>query len=203
MHPFPAELGAVLDHAWAMLLRGVRDAKHGFHTPTLATLGTSGTPEARIVVLRGVDPARLEISAHTDARSPKAQHLREHPLVAWVFYDAHAKLQVRVRAHARLVTTAAEANIHWAQTGLSSRRCYLAPHPPSTVRPALDPNIPESLRGRVPTQPESEPGRANFAVILSRAVELDVLHLAAAGHTRARFRYRDDATLEASEWLAP
>ncbi|MDX2016513.1 MAG: pyridoxamine 5'-phosphate oxidase family protein [Planctomycetota bacterium] len=200
---YPAELGAVLDHAWAMLVRGVRDAKHGFHTPTLATLSPEGLPEARIVVLRGADPARLEISAHTDARSPKVHELRTQPTAAWVFYDAHSKLQIRARARAEIITTAAEANIHWAETGVSSRRCYLAPHAPSSVRPALDPNLPESVRGRLPSREESEPGRVNFAVILTRVLALDVLHLAAAGHTRARFTYRDDGTLERSEWLAP
>jgi pyridoxamine 5'-phosphate oxidase len=200
---FPSELGALRDHAWAMLVRGVRDARHGFHTPTLATVNERGTPEARVVVLRGVNPDRREISAHTDLRAPKVREIAGTPHVAWVFYDPRAKVQIRARADIRLCTDAAEASMHWAETGVSSRRCYLAPHAPSSVVPEADPNLPKAFRGRVPTREESEAGRAHFAVLLSYVRELDLLHLAASGHTRARFRYGSDGTLESSEWLAP
>ena len=54
-----AELASVLAEIWDQLSRGAADRHHGFHVPTLCTIGSDGAPVARSVVLRRViDEAR-------------------------------------------------------------------------------------------------------------------------------------------------
>ncbi|MEM8781394.1 MAG: hypothetical protein AAGE65_00940 [Planctomycetota bacterium] len=215
----PTSLDDVLTDAWAQLHHAATTAKHGFHLPTLVTtpIGfdpSSDAPQARVVVLRHVDPFPPSsgilpgVCAHTDTRSPKAHHLWEPAPAAWVFYDRTAKLQVRLTGPTRLLTfdvdgeDRAFVEQRWNDSTLSSKRCYLAPHAPGTPADAPSPNLPPSLRDRVPErEAETEPGKANFAVIRTQAAALDVLHLHHAGHRRAAFTFDESGRLTGATWL--
>jgi len=61
---------------------------------TLATVGKSGRPSARIVLLKGVDERGLIF--YTNYESRKARELAENPQGALVFYWAELERQVRV-----------------------------------------------------------------------------------------------------------
>lgn len=170
--------------AWTHLVRGVGDRKHGFHQPVVASV-EDGEARARTVVLRKVDREAGVIVCHTDRRSGKVGQLGGG--VEWCFYDRSSKLQVRVRAEAEVLTEGEVFEERWSASRLSSRRCYLAPFVPGSAVDGAHPNLPDELRDRDPTQAESEAGRANFAVFWTTAWEVDALHLAHDGHTRARW----------------
>ena len=71
---------------------------------TLATVGEDGSPDARIVLLKGVDVRGFTF--FTDYRSQKGRDLQRHAAVALVFFWPELERQVRVRgAVERLPTT--------------------------------------------------------------------------------------------------
>ncbi|MEM6334588.1 MAG: pyridoxamine 5'-phosphate oxidase family protein [Planctomycetota bacterium] len=212
----------ILHDAWARLLRGAHSARQPFHTPVLATTqlhpdattpqeqlpGAGATdsmePDARVVVLRKAVPAERILLCHTDARSPKAAHLAANPRASWCFYDAKAKLQLRCWGHTTVHTPDALADARWDASGMSSRRCYLAPHPPGQPADHPSPNLPEHVRGRVPDAPETAPGRPHFAALQTIVDRLDWLYLHHAGHRRALFTWPANApadTEPSATWL--
>ena len=195
-------LANILRSCWNELGRGVVDRRHGFHGPVIATLGLDGAPQARAVVLRRVIAETGEICCHTDTRSGKVAEIRANLRVAWHFYDEGRKLQLRVAALADVVPGGPRADEAWTRSAVTSRRCYLAPRAPGTVCDAPSPNLPEGVRDRRPTEEETLPGRANFAVVVTRATAIDWLSLASEGHQRARFALAADGSWQGA-WIEP
>jgi hypothetical protein len=194
MNDSPAPAGALeaaLAEAFGLLARGVADRRCALHTPTLATLGADGAPNLRTVVLRGFDPATRLLRIHTDRRSAKAAELAADPRAMLHGYDAVAQVQIRIGGRAMLHLDDAVADAAWAGSREMSRMCYAAPHAPGTPV-AAPPAAPD----------DAVAGRANFAAVTLRADTLDWLHLAQAGHRRARFAW-DAAGGLAATWLAP
>ena len=62
---------------------------------TLATVDADGAPDARIVLLKGVDARGF--SFYTDYRSQKGRDLLSHPQAALVFFWGELERQVRIR----------------------------------------------------------------------------------------------------------
>jgi pyridoxine/pyridoxamine 5'-phosphate oxidase len=195
-------LSNTLSDLWNELGRGVVDRRHGFHVPVLATVGVDGAPQARAVVLRRVLRDSCEIHCHTDLRSGKVAEIRADPRVAWHFYDEGRKLQLRIVAHAEVVSDGSRSDEAWARSAVTSRRCYLAPRAPGSVCDAPSPNLPEGVRDRRPTEEETLPGRANFALVVTRVTAIDWLFLASEGHQRARFSRDADGAWKGA-WLEP
>lgn len=198
-------LADVLDSCWNGLEVAARDRRHPWRLPVLATLAADGSPASRTVVLRHVDRAAPSIACHTDARSPKVLEVASEPRISWTFYDPQAQVQLRVRAMATVHLGRAEDPIaleRWERTSLSSRRCYLAPNPPSEASDAPSANLPEGLLDRSPVPGEDLPGLANFAVIATRPIAFDWLLLRASGHRRARFVLEGDGS-PAATWVEP
>jgi hypothetical protein len=192
--PRPAHadcLTAVRDEAFRLLARGVADRRSPFHTPTLATLGTEGTPRARTLVLRGFEPALRVLRLHSDARSAKLAELAHQPRCCLHVYDAVAQIQVRLDATAAIHADDDRAEAAWAASRPFSRMCYAAPDAPGTP-----------LAAPPPAPRDAEAGRANFAVIRLTFDRLEWLWLAAEGHRRARLTWKDGDAMEAT-WLAP
>ena len=72
------------------------DAKHPEpNAATLATLGEDGDPDARVVLLKGVDDAGFVF--YTSYESAKARQLAAHPRATLVFFWLMLERQVRVR----------------------------------------------------------------------------------------------------------
>lgn len=200
--PVPDDPAAILADCWTTLRRGAADRRHPFHLPTLATVGPAGQPEARTVVLRVCDDERRTLSFHTDRRSPKAIHLTERPACAWLFYNPGDRVQLRVAATATVHTDDAHADAAWARTHLMSRRCYLAPHPPSEPAPAPSPNLPDWAANDALTADNTAHARDHFAFVQTTVTEIDWLILHHAGHRRARFRFGAGGRVETT-WLQP
>jgi hypothetical protein len=180
-----------LAEAFRRLARGVADRRSAFHTPTLATIGTDGAPQALTVVLRGFEAASRTLRMHTDGRSAKATELARDARCALHLYDAGAKLQLRLSGHATLHAEDAVAEQGWANSRDFSRMCYAIEPAPGT--PIVTPP---------PAPRDAAAGRGAFRVILLRFDRLEWLELAADGHRRARFTWAGDAA-PAMTWLVP
>ncbi len=209
-------LDGLLGGVWGALQHAVTTARAGFHVGTLAGVDEAGRPTARVMVLRGVELPGGEgnggggacgggacggaVWCHTDVRARKVGAFRARPGACWCFYDGPGRLQVRVSGDVSVHTDDAVADAAWAASSLSSRRCYLAPRAPGGVADQSDVNLPGHLRGRVPTGAESAAGRINFAVLRLAVAEMDVLHLAATGHRRARYVWDETGAVGAG-WV--
>ncbi len=197
-----ATLEQVLRDLWSELSRGAVDRHHGFHVASLATRGVDDAPRVRSVVLRRVTPEACEVCCHTDRRSGKLAEIARDARVSWLFYAPELKLQVRIAAQAAFVGDGAVADAAWANTGLSSRRAYLAPRAPGSACDGPSPNLPPNILDRRPTEDETIPARANFGVVVTHATEIDWLYLASEGHQRARFT-RGAGGAWSGQWIEP
>jgi hypothetical protein len=195
MQPMPAEPDATLEEclaeAFRRLARGVADRRSAFHTPTLATIGTDGAPEARTVVLRGFEAASRTLRMHTDGRSAKAAELARDARCALHLYDAGAQLQLRLSGRAALHAEDTVAEQGWAGSRDFSRMCY-----------AIEPAPGTPIAAPPPAPRDAAAGRAAFCVILLRFDRLEWLELAAGGHRRARFTWAGEPA-PAMTWLVP
>jgi len=193
MNAHAGDLDATLAEALRLLARGVADRRHGFHTPTLASIGLDGAPQARTVVLRGFDPAARSLRIHTDARSAKVAEFAADPRATLHMYDASAQVQLRLAGHVSLHAEDTVADTAWAASRPMSRMIY-------ALAPGAGPGTPLEAPQPAPTDPEA--GRPHFRVLLMRVARLEWLWLAAAGHQRARFTW-DEAGAPAATWLVP
>ena len=199
-------MDALLADAWGSLQAAVRDARHEWHLPVVSNVDAEGRPTARVVVLRDVRvdaPAGPVLACHTDRRSRKVAELDGGAgQVAWTFYERERKVQLRAVGRSVVHLDDEVADEAWSRSSASSRRCYMAPHGPSEVLEAWDPNLPEAWMKSVPDQASSETGRVNFAVVRTTVDTLERLELHHDGHIRCRWRWSGPELIESS-WLAP
>jgi pyridoxamine 5'-phosphate oxidase len=161
----------------ADLAKATASGRHLLHLVTVATLGEDGFPLMRTVVLRGFDAERRELWFHTDIRSPKAGQIARDGRVALHWYDAQARLQIRIAAEASVHHADQIARQAWLDSQPMSRACYGSPAAPGTPLTEF-PVPPSSPAADDPT------GLANFAVIRCRFTAVELLALHASGHER-------------------
>ena len=192
---FYDDLRETYAQSWNLLRLGVADRRSLFHTPTLASLRGDGAPSLRTVVLRDVDCANRLLRFHTDIRSAKLREIAADPRVALHFYDPGQKVQLRVDGQARVHTHDVYASEAWRKTRSFGRLCYSIEPAPGV--PLVDPRVARmSADGR-----DGDGGWQNFAAVSVLVEAVEWLYLAARGHRRARFWWRD-GELRAT-WLAP
>ena len=193
---FYNNLDGSLAHAWAMIGRGVADRRSAFHTPVVATVDETGAPSQRVMVLRAADGAARTLRLHTDLRSEKLVHIGEQPRVSIAFYDASAKLQLRLGAHAHIHAQDAIADQAWLNSRPQSRLCYEQAVAPGAPVAAPLPELPANARVAL-----ADDGRLNFAVLIMVVEAIEWLYLAIEGHRRARWVWKDERWQ--GTWLAP
>jgi len=193
---FYDDLSASLGHAWAMLSRGAADRRAAFHTPVVATVDETGGPSQRVMVLRAADPDLRRLRLHTDLRSDKLRHLARNPRMALNFYDAGAKLQLRVSGSGRVHAGDAVWQAAWAGAKPQSRLCYEQMEAPGSKIAAPLPELPVDKWYAL-----ADAGAANFAVLVVSVDAVEWLYLAIEGHRRARWTWNDGAW--EGTWLAP
>jgi pyridoxamine 5'-phosphate oxidase len=176
--------------AWRVIGRGAVDRRSPFHTPSVATIGLDGQPQARTVVLRAVDPVARTLRFHTDRRSTKFVELSADARVTVLGYDAGRKIQLRLAGRATLHHGDALATAAWAQSRAMSQACYAQTEAPGT---------PLTHAGNAPSGTDA--GFANFTVVSVQIFELEWLYLAHEGHRRARFAWGTGKLQQT--WLAP
>lgn len=84
----------------------------------LATVGPDGTPSARMVLLKGYDPAGFVF--YTNYESRKGQHLRMHTKAALLFHWKSLRRQIRLEGPVSQ-TTPEEADAYFATRARGSQ----------------------------------------------------------------------------------
>ncbi len=183
------DLEAVLAEAFALLAEGAEDPGSAWRNMTLATVDAALAPQARTVVLRGLDRAARVLEVHTDRRSAKFDQVQRHPRVALHGWDAARAVQLRANGIAVLHVADETSRAAWARLRPQSRATY-----------AVDPG---------PGHPLARPGEAGtgadaeavFCVMHIRLDALEFLHLGQGSHRRARFIWSGGVC--SPMWLVP
>ena len=183
------------------LTRGVKDRKHSFHTPVFSNIDNEYGIMSRVVVLRLFDSANMVLNFHTDFRSPKTFSLQENNNSLFVFYDHKMKTQLRIKTTSTVNNQNNITEEMWEKTKLFSRKCYLTEKAPSSFTDFPEDGIDENLRGKEPSQEESEKGYKNFTVVQNQIQKIDWLYLAASGHRRLKITMQDK--MPSYQWIIP
>jgi pyridoxine/pyridoxamine 5'-phosphate oxidase len=179
------DLNEFLDHAWALLTRGVVDKKSVAKNPTFSTISEDGFPTMRTVVLRRADRIENCLEIHTDIQTNKVSSLRKNNCAGLHFWVPKAKFQIRASVVVDILT-GSKVEGEWNKIPVRSRVSY-----GSTPCPGIAINSPFEYQ-KVPEQD-------NFAVLRCYIRELDLLYLGDI-HQRAIHRRGDPWT---STWVAP
>lgn len=193
----PDSLADALEQAWGLLEEGATQRKSPFHQGVLASVSECG-PQARYVVLRGLDRARARLRFHSDRRSPKLVQLQNDPRAAWCFFGE--SVQLRVAGRCEVLGEGNEVEQAWAQTSDFARRCYRAQQAPGARQEQPGPGLPESALATPPDTADMAIGRGNFAIVQLQIESIDWLHLGHEGHRRALFEAGDGWQ---GHWIQP
>jgi pyridoxamine 5'-phosphate oxidase len=188
-----SDLNEVLENAWLLLEQGVASRKHGFHHAAVATIGVTGLPRIRTVILRAVDSARGLLRFHTDTRSQKCRDVSANQNISLVFYDEPSKTQVRVEGIATLHVDDDLADASWKTAQPMSKITYGIMPAPGLVIDSPD------LVSMPEPQSDVEWARKHFAVIEVRAQKLQWLYLKQGGQRCAVF----DFVTSTKSWTVP
>jgi len=191
------QLDGVLADLTNRLARAARDRKSPMHTPAVV----SGDVDARVMVLRAFDSTAFTLRFHTDTRAPKTAAFAADPRVAVLFYDKGAKIQIRARGTASVLTEAPVTDEAWKNATNFARRCYLGDGP-GAASEAPTSGLPAAFEGVEPSDEELVAARPNFAVLTVKLASLDWLYLAHTGHVRAGFDRKADGPWK-GRWLSP
>ncbi|MBW2369075.1 MAG: pyridoxamine 5'-phosphate oxidase family protein [Deltaproteobacteria bacterium] len=192
-------LDGVLNGAWAMLKRGADRFNDPFHWPVLGTVGENDS-RLRTVILRHFLLPERALICYTDARAAKVRDIMNINTVSWLFYHPKKKIQLRISGHATCHGDDQVAEKHWAKTRITNRINYASIEPPGVSVDKPMSGLPGFFT-RLPTLLESEKGRKNFMVIISRIDSMDWLILSPLGNRRARFDWDGDRMK--ANWLIP
>jgi pyridoxamine 5'-phosphate oxidase len=186
---------------WIRILNGSLKSKDPLHNPTVANINKRGV-NMRTVVLRKVNTAKKTLSFHTDIRSGKWNELNENNKISWLFYDAAACIQIRLAGEATLHNSDEIADEAWLKSSANSRKIYMGDIAPSLESEIPTSGIDPSLEHTNPTLEESEIGRKNFGIIVTKVNWLEWLWLNSKGHRRANFNYSKNNSFK-TNWLVP
>lgn len=168
---------------WQGLADAASSSEHDWRYLVLAT-HAGHRADARIIVVREVDPAARALLFFTDSRSPKVEQMRRQPAATMVAWSPSRLWQLRLTVHCTVLTDGLEVSSRWARMKLSPAASdYLSPLPPGA---ALDhPTVPDRA------------SREHFGVVTAQVESIDWLELHVDGQRRARFDPRG------ARWLQP
>ncbi|MCH7797278.1 MAG: pyridoxamine 5'-phosphate oxidase family protein [Planctomycetes bacterium] len=154
---------SIADQAWKLLAQAGDDRSHPMRVVVLATLGDDGSPEARLMVVRGADRSRGKLWFYTDLRSPKVQQLRACPAVSAIAWDPACGVQLRIRGTATIDSSSPLADDHWLQASLGLQVLLHSPEDPGRPLKQPDPRL-MGMKTAMDANDEAA-ARRNFAVI--------------------------------------
>ncbi len=173
---FDGELDSIRKRIDTELECAVVNRGHGWRTPVLATIDARGNPDARTVVLRGVDTVARELLVYTDCRSPKVGQIADHPAASFVFWSAALNWQLRIAARLRIEVGTPRADAIWAQlSSTPAARDYLSPAAPGQPLVAGPGSLIDGRDGH------------HLAIVVARIERIDWLELGRKRHRRAVF----------------
>lgn len=174
---------AVADESWSRLKEAADDPTHPMRLLVLATTAADGSPDARIMVLRGADRGRGKIWFYTDRRSEKVDHLRTHSNLAVVAYDLKDGVQLRLRGAATIHELNSQVAQHWSHTSRVVRALYGSSDAPGVPLRQPDPRL-LSIKQALNAGAE-ENARCNFAVIETLVQSIEWLQVTEDDQRRA------------------
>jgi pyridoxamine 5'-phosphate oxidase len=186
---------------WARIQKGALTHQHDFHQPVVGTVSGDNC-NMRTVVLRKAWSEHKQLAFHTDLRSGKINDLSQNNITSWLFYSTRHRLQIRLGGISIVHTNTPVAENHWEKSSTGSRKCYLASLSPGLQVSSATSGLPFVFEQRDPDETESEAGRKNFAVVVTKVRWMEWLWLRHQGHRRAEFRYEENGSYRAS-WLIP
>ena len=157
---------------WSLLDLGLKNRDAPFHIPVFIC-GNENSFDGRIVVLRGINDKEKKLWFHSDIRSNKIKILKKNPNATLLFYDKGEKIQLRISGKASINYKNERTKISWQKTTHMSRQCYLGEKAPGVI----------------------------FCVVEIFINSIEWLYLAAKGHRRAYFSFKNNS-LE-KKWLIP
>ena len=191
----------ILQNIIKMLLEGVKNRHHSFHTPVFSNINFSNKINSRTVVLRKFAKEKNLLYFHTDFRSTKVKEVIKKPNTYFVFYSNEEKIQLRINTISKIHYNNRYTLEAWKKTKLSSRKCYLAKKTPGSKSKDDSDGIPKHLLGIDPEKKESEEGYKNFAVIESKIDIIEWLFLSYKGHKRLVINLNENKTKY--QWVIP
>ena len=194
------DLDKVYSKIWNLLNLGLQNRDAPFHIPVFIC-SNKNKSEGRIIVLRGIDKKEKKIWFHSDIRSSKINALKNNPKSVLLFYDKSEKIQLRVCGYAKINYQNKITEKSWKKTAHMSRQCYLGNKAPGSDTPNPTSGLTEDIDNSKYTLEESEIGYKNFCVIETFIKSIEWLYLAAKGHRRAYFSFKNNS-LE-KKWLIP
>jgi hypothetical protein len=167
---------------WRLLARGAVDAKHAFRLCSIATVNEDGKPDTRMVVLRECDINHKALSFHTDIRSGKVVHLRNHPDICMLFWNPKQSLQLRVYGKAVIHHLDEIAILNAGKLPSSQKKLFgYAGLPGSELKLDHKDVFEEALVLQ------------HYAWVTIEVTCIDALHLGRSGvHTRVKFDYQGE-----------
>lgn len=191
----PAGLPQVLDTVWGALARGVQERWTPWALPMLATVGSRGQPEARVIALRGADREARTLTFHTDVRSAKAGALAAERRAAVTFWDPGDAVEARFTGRVTVHHEDDLALACWQDASALSKSAAaiaLAPGTPLTRATPFEQLVQEG---------SPDMAFSHFAALVFAIETLDWLWLGPRDLRRARFEWggRDGA----GQWVVP
>ena len=171
------------DEAWIRLAQAADDPTHAMRLFLLATTACDGSPDARLMVLRGANRRLGRLWFYTDRRSEKVDHLRERSALCAVTFDREDGVQLRLRGTATIRESGKLADRHWSQTSRGFRALYASPDAPGRPLGQPDPRL-MTIKQAVDAGAEAD-ARQNFAVIETLVQTIEWLQLKDADQRRA------------------
>jgi pyridoxamine 5'-phosphate oxidase len=186
---------------WIRLLNGSLKGRDPMHNPTVANINEHGV-NLRTVVLRKVNTEEKTLTFHTDIRSGKWDELNKNDNISWLFYDTAGRYQIRVSGKANLHHNDTITDEAWVKSSPNARKIYMGNIAPSKISEMPTSGVPAAFENAEPTIEQSETGRKNFGLVITKVHWMEWLWLNSDGHRRASFTYNDDNSIEAN-WLVP
>ena len=192
--PRLAGLAEIEAAVWRELETAITGRGHAWRVGVLATRDGEGV-DARNVVLREIDSDTRTLRIYTDARSPKAQQMVQHPQGTLVLWSPALGWQLRLRVALTLENSGLAVLSRWARLKLTpAAQDYMSPLPPGSTLAGPPANTLNAPPAAALTTRES---REHFAVVAAEVQAIDWLELDARGHRRAMF---GSGT---ARWVAP
>ena len=194
------DLDKVYLKIWELLNVGLQNRDLPFHIPVFIC-GDKTKSDGRIVVLRGVDEKEKKIWFHSDIRSSKVKTLKSNSEVTLLFYDKNEKIQLRICGNTKINYNNNITSKSWKKTAHMSRQCYLGDKSPGSFVSEATSGLTTKVDNLKYTKEESELGYKNFCVIETFIKSVEWLYLAAKGHRRAYFSFKNNSIEK--KWLIP
>jgi len=174
---------------WRELQACIRDPAHAWRTPVLATSTEAGAADARVLVLREVEPQARLLRFFTDARSRKVAQIASRTQGVLVMWSPVLHWQLRLEVNLAMAVSGPAVSSRWDRLkGSRSAGDYLSALPPGELLDACVDGVPKA-----PTICS----HGHFALLDASVRAIDWLALSTDGHRRARFE------ADGAHWLQP